>query len=103
MKRYIVGPINIVPPHNLEEIPPQQKILTNNIFLQVNIWQSWWDRKKALQDRAKDPNRLFARRGNTLLKEQQEEKEVKRNLPKGERGLRGMVQEYDNRHGKVLK
>ena len=88
---------------NLEEIQPQWPILTYNIFLQVNVWQSWWDRKKALQDRAKDPNRLFARRGNTLLKEQQEEKEVKRNLPKVERELRGMVQEYDNRHGKVLK
>ena len=88
---------------NLEEIQPQWPILTYNIFLQVNVWQSWWDRKKALQDRAKDPNRLFARRGNTLLKEQQEEKEVKRNLPKVERELRGMVQEYDNRHGKIWK
>ena len=90
-------------PQNLEEISLLWPILTHNIFLQVNVWQSWWDRKKALQDRAKDPNRLFARRGNTLLKEQQEEKEVKRNMPKVERELRGMVQEYDNRHGKILK
>ena len=28
---------------------------------------------------------------------------MKRNLPKVERELRGMVQEYDNRHGKILK
>ena len=90
-------------PHNYNKIPPQRPILTHNIFLQVHLWQSWWERKKALQDRAKDPNRLFARRGNTLLKEQQEEKEVKRNLPKVERELRGMVQEYDNRHGKIWK
>ena len=27
---------------------------------------------------------------------------MKRNLPKVERELRGMVQEYDNRHGKIL-
>ena len=98
-KRYSLRPIKIVP-HGYK-IPPQRPILMHNIFLQVNIWQSWWDRKKALQDRAKYPNRLFARRGNTLLKEQQEEKEVKRNLPKVERELRGMVQEYDNRHGKI--
>ena len=101
LKRYIMCPITIVA--YSEEIPSKQIIVTHNIFLQVNVWQSWWDRKKALQDRAKDPNRLFARRGNTLLKEQQEEKEVKRNLPKVERELRGMVQEYDNRHGKILK
>ena len=34
------------------------------------------------------------------MQEQKEEKEVKRNLPKIEKELRQMVQEYDNLHGK---
>ena len=71
--------------------------------IQVYEWQGWWDKRKEILDRSKDPNRLFNRRGNNLLKEQKEEKEVKRNLPKIEKELRQMVQEYDNLHGKYYE
>ena len=37
------------------------------------------------------------------MQEQKEEKEVKRNLPKIEKELRQMVQEYDNLHGKYYE
>ena len=74
--------------------------ITKILNLQVYEWQGWWDKKKEIHDRAKDPNRLFNRRGNNLLQEQKEEKEVKRNLPRVERELKQMVFDYDNLHGK---
>jgi len=70
----------------------------SGIFDKINEWQCWFDKKKAIHDRSKDPNRLFARRKNNLLQEQNEEKEAKRMFPRMERELKEMVQHYDDHH-----
>lgn len=72
------------------------------IFSKIEEWSRIWVKKVELDNKAKDPNRLFNRRKNNLAEEEVERNRIKRQLPKLESELFEIVEEHDQREEKIF-
>lgn len=51
-----------------------------------------------LQEKDSDPNRLFNTRGGQLLKDQKLRQQLKKDLPKVEKELKGVLEQWEEDH-----
>ncbi|KAK3874716.1 hypothetical protein Pcinc_020371 [Petrolisthes cinctipes] len=64
---------------------------------------SLYKNMEKLEQRAKDPSRLFNTRGGALLQEEKAKRKVKNELPKVEERLKGLAGEWADREGRAFE
>lgn len=69
-----------------------------HLFEKFERWEQLRNKKAELDEKEKDPNRLFNRRRNNLAQEEVERKRIKKQLPKFERELFELVEEHDSKN-----
>lgn len=76
--------------------------LHGDLFRKVAQRQEVWNKFMELERRAKDPSRLMNARGNSLLIEEKERNKVNKALPKLEKELHDLIQEWEETSGQTF-
>ncbi|XP_069976410.1 protein regulator of cytokinesis 1-like, partial [Penaeus vannamei] len=84
------------------EVQRLQEYYTENerLFLKIKQRQEVWNKLMELEEKAKDPNRLFGNRGCSLFQEEKERKRVRNELPRIEKELEDLVLQWEVEKGK---